>query len=91
MNNSFVRLPGWLCIVLLVLACSLETHAQPVVDAQLRQKLVDNIIRELQTKYVAPEKTKVIGSYLRAKLQSGAYDKIEDATALASAFTTDPA
>ena len=90
MNNSFIRLSAYLLIVFLVLACSSEAHGQrPVVDAQLRQKLVDNIIRELQTKYVAPEKTKAIGSYLRTKLQSGAYDKIEDLTALASAFTTD--
>ena len=96
MNNSFVRLPGYLWIVFVVLACSSDIHGQvtssvkpPVVDTQLRQKLVDNIIREIQTKYVAPEKIKVIESYLRTKLQGGAYDKIEDARELASAFTTD--
>ena len=88
MKNSFVRLPGCFCIVLLVLTWSSNTHAQ-VIDKQLRQRLVENIIRELQTKYVAPEKSKVIEAYLRAKLQSGAYDKIEDAKELASAFTTD--
>jgi hypothetical protein len=60
-----------------------------VIDTQLRQRLVDNIIREIQTKYVAPEKIKIIESYLRAKLQGGAYDKIEDARELASALTTD--
>ncbi len=60
-----------------------------IVDAQLRQKLVDNIIRELHAKYVIPEKTKGIESYLRTKLRSGAYDKIESARQFASALTED--
>lgn len=60
-----------------------------VVDAQMRQKLVENIIHELQTKYVAPERTKAIESYLRKKLQSGAYNTIDNANAFASALTTD--
>lgn len=70
MNNSFLHLSGCLCILFLVLACSSDVHAQrPVVDAQLRQKLVDNIIREIQMKYVAPEKSKVIESALRANFR----------------------
>src|ERR1700754_3372639 len=85
-----------LCALLFVLAFSLSGYSQtatadkpPVVDSQLRQRLVENITRELQAKYVAPEKTKQIASALQTKLQSGGYDKIQDANELASALTTD--
>jgi retinol-binding protein 3 len=96
MNNSNSRVLIFMCVVVFVLARSSTTYCQPasadkppIIDAQLRQRLVDKIILELQTRYVAPEKTKVIESYLRAKLKSGAYDKIENARELASALTTD--
>ena len=60
-----------------------------VVDGPLRQKLVDNIIRELHAKYVAPENVKGIESHLRAKLQSGAYDKLTRPDQFAAAMTTE--
>jgi len=93
MNNRYVR-PA--CALVFVLASFSAGYGQepprdkpPVINSQLRQRLVDNIIRELQLRYVAPEKTKDIASYLRTKLQSGAYEKIESANELASALTTD--
>ena len=96
-TNTFYRsLLVFACVVLLVFIGSSSTYGQqtpsdkpPVMDTQLRQRLIDNIIRELQTKYVAPEKTKGIETYVREKLKSGAYDKIENARAFASALTTD--
>ena len=95
MNRSHIRLSICVWIVAISFAHSLRALSQtaqtekPKVDAQLRQRVLDGIIRELETKYVAPEKTKEIASFMRAKLQNGAYDKIEDVRQLASALTGD--
>jgi retinol-binding protein 3 len=81
--------------LVLILACSFHAVCQttadkpPILDSRLRQRIVDNIVRELQAKYVAPEKVKEIAAHLRAKLQSGAYEKIEDANELGSALSSD--
>lgn len=55
----------------------------------MRQRLVENIVRELHAKYVAVEKVKGIEAYLRKKLQDGAYDKLTNPKELASSLTTD--
>jgi hypothetical protein len=97
MKNISVRLLAlWLFALAFIPAFGSRTFSQTspaekplVVDAQMRQRLVENIIHELQTKYVAPEKTKAIESYLRKKLQSGAYNTIDNARAFAAALTTD--
>jgi hypothetical protein len=96
MNNSYFRLSYFLWTLIFVLAFSSSVYCQatpadkpPIIDSQLRQRLVDNITRELQVRYVAPEKIKEITSYLRTKFQSGAYEKIEGANELASALTSD--
>ncbi len=96
MKNRFIRLSVYLWFVLFVLVFSPHTYCQTaqtdkalIVNSQMRKRLVDKIIRELQAKYIAPEKVKEIASYLSAKLQSGAYDKIEDAKQLAVALTQD--
>lgn len=88
--------PRNFCLILcaLVFASPLRAYSQtadkpPIVDSQLRQRLVGNITRELQAKYVAPEKVKDITSSLQTKLQSGGYDKIQDVNELASALTND--
>jgi hypothetical protein len=91
MNNS-IRLSYFFCALVVALAWPLRTYCQdkpPTIDARLRQRVIDNITRELQLKYVAPEKTKAIASYLTTKLQSGAYEKIEGANELALALTSD--
>lgn len=81
--------------LILVLAYSALAYAQetadkpPVINSQLRQKLVDNITRELQERYVVPEKIEHIAAHLRTKLKSGAYDKIDSTNELASALTND--
>lgn len=83
------------CVVILLLACSAPGYSQetvdrpPVINSQLRQRLVDNITRELKERYVAPEKTEHIAAHIRTKLQSGAYEKIKTANELASALTND--
>lgn len=96
MNNRHSRLLNTFLIV--VSAVAYSSHAQgqpalpekpPVLDAQIRHKLIESIIRELQARYVVPEKTKELESYLRAKLKSGGYEKIENAREFASAVTTD--
>jgi retinol-binding protein 3 len=92
MNNTNIR---FVCALVFVLVCSFRASSQattekpPVIDSQLRQRLVDNITRELQARYVAPEKIKEITSHLRSRLQNGAYEKIKDANELASALTSD--
>lgn len=96
MSNSYIRPSVYLCMAVLVLAYSPRALCQaaqadkpPAVDSRLRKRLVDNMIRELREKYVAPEKVKEIESYMRARLQGGAYDRIEDARQLAAALTED--
>ena len=95
-NFGFLRLTIFLCVVLVVLACASDAFCQaaladkpPIIDAKLRQRLVDNIIRELRSKYVAIEKIKEIESHLRARLRSGGYDKIDNANQLSVALTQD--
>lgn len=84
------------CLVVcaLVFAFCFSGHAQttdkpPIVDSQLRQRLVENITRELQAKYVAPEKVKDIATSLQTRLKNGGYEKIQDVNELASALTND--
>lgn len=95
MNNSNIRSSFFLCVLVFVAAYSLPAYSQattdkpPIIDSRLRQMVVDNISRELELRYVAPERVKDIVSYLRTKLQSGAYDKIESANEFASALTSD--
>ena len=61
----------------------------PVVDAPMRLRLMENIIRELKNKYVAPKETNAIESELRKKFRSPAYDQITSPRELASALTND--
>ena len=85
----------FVCALIFVLVCSSRAASQttfekpPTIDSQLRQRLVDNITRELEARYVAPEKTSEIISYVRTKHQTGAYEKFKDANELASALTSD--
>ena len=79
MNNSYTRLSVYLWVAAFVFVYSSHTYSQVaqadkslVVDLLMRKRLVDNIIRELKAKYVAPEKNKEIESYVRTKLQSRA-------------------
>jgi retinol-binding protein 3 len=96
MNTIRQRLATLLCLAVCAIAFNQRLYGQAasanqpvVVDGPLRQKLVDNIIRELHAKYVAPEKVKGIETHLRTKLQSGAYDKSTTPNQFASALTTD--
>ena len=96
MNKSHLHLAACLWVAAFALLYPAHIYCQrtqagkaPTVDARMRTKLVDNIIRELQAKYVAPEKVKEMETYLRTKLKSGGYDKFENAGQLALALTQD--
>lgn len=93
MHTTNLRL-YFLSALVFVLACSLHASSQttdkpPILDSQLRKTLVENIVRELHAKCVAPEKVTGIETYLRTKLQTGAYDKLTNPGQFASALTTD--
>ena len=47
------------------------------------------IIRELRTKYIAPEKNKEIEAHIRTRLEKGAYDKIQNPREFAATLTQD--
>lgn len=95
MNNRYTRLAVCLLVVFTLFFssdayCRIgQADESMIVNSQMRKRLVDNIVRELQARYIAPEKNKEIESYLRAELESGAYDKIENANQLAVALTRD--
>lgn len=93
MNNIFFSLAVYLWLVLLVSSspvyCQAQSDKPVVVDAPMRQRLVENIVRELHAKYVAVDKVKGIEAYLRKKLQDGEYDKLTNPRELASALTAD--
>ena len=55
----------------------------------MRRGLVENIIRELRTKYIAPEKNKDIEAHLRKRFERGEYDKIENPREFAATLTQD--
>lgn len=92
-KNSHIRLAAWFLFAALFLIYPAQVSAQPdkelVVDSKLRKHLVEQIIRELKAKYVVPEKVKEIESHLQKKLQSGAYDKIDNPRQMALALTED--
>lgn len=76
--------------------CFNETYSQAppakppvVVNSAMRRSLLENIIRELRAKYIAPEKNKDIETYLRTRLDRGEYDKIESPREFASTLTQD--
>jgi hypothetical protein len=81
-------------IMFLMLAWSPATRCQTsqselAIDAQLRKQIVENIIRELTAKYIAPDKVKDIESYMRKRLQDGAYDKLNSPASFAGTLTED--
>jgi hypothetical protein len=96
MSNRSIQLTTCLGILIFIFAHSPLAHCQVapadkplVIDSQIRKQIVENIVRELRAKYIAPEKVKDIESYLQKKLQDGAYDKIEKPTPFTVALTED--
>lgn len=82
-----------LCSFAILLLCtnvwSQQNKPAVVLNPQTRKQIVENIIRELEAKYIAPEKVKDIETALRAKLQNGDYDKLETPPQFASVLTQD--
>ena len=94
MNSNRARRAIFLCLAAIAFSsrvyCQANSANQPIVlDGPTRQRLVDNIVRELHAKYVAQDNVKVIETHLRAKLQSGAYDKLTRPDQFAAAVTTE--
>jgi retinol-binding protein 3 len=94
MSNRGFCLRICLGIVILMIAYSPSTRCQTsqsalVLDSQIRKQIVENIIRELKDKYIAPERVKDIESYLRKRLQDGAYDQLDKPTPFTVALTED--
>lgn len=93
MTQTHLHWAAYLCLAIVVVIHPVTAAAQneklPTVDSNTRRKLVEAVIRELQVKYVAPERVKEIESYLRTKLQSGSYDKIDKPAQFAAALTED--
>jgi hypothetical protein len=84
---------AFLLAALLALAAAawvgLARQTATPVDAHLRAQLVANLGRQLAAHYVFPDKAAKMGALLRERLDSGAYDRLQDADQLASAITAD--
>ena len=85
-----------LAFIIAAFAWPLSAHAQaapqgaePRIDAAVRQRLVDSILRQLRARYVIPEAVSRIEERLRARLRSGAYDSAASASLLGQAITQD--
>lgn len=76
-------------LLMITVGWSQQNKPAPVLDQQIRKRLVENIIRELKANYVAPEKVKDIEAVLRTKFQNGDYDKLETPARFATAITQD--
>lgn len=68
---------------------SQQEKAALVINPQIRKQIIENIILELQAKYVLPEKVKDIEIALRTKHQDGGYEKMETPSQFANALTQD--
>ena len=85
-----------LCLFLIWLFCpctvfpqTSQSEQQLVIDSQLRKRIIDQIGRSLQDKYIEPEKVTDINLYMQTRLKNGAYDKLDDPGELAQSLTKD--
>lgn len=68
---------------------SLGPKSEVAVDAPMRADLVSNLGRQLAAHYVFPDKAAKMGALLQARLDSGAYDGLNNADQLANAISDD--
>src|ERR1051325_82820 len=75
--NNYGRIPpvSFLVLVLLFIVagrttCQTPANALPSLEAKTRQQLIENIIEELRSNYIAPDKVNGIEASLRARLQA---------------------
>src|SRR5215216_1392835 len=61
----------------------------PDIDAKTRQQIVDEVIRQLHSRYVLPGAVETLEAHLRGKLHAGGYDNATSAARLAQALTQD--
>ena len=59
------------------------------IDAALRARVIDGVLRRLDEGYVFPQKTAAMARTLRARAKQGAYDRISSAHAFADTLTRD--
>jgi retinol-binding protein 3 len=76
----------------LLAICFLQvaSHAEALpIDASVRQRVIDVLLKQLNDYYVFPEVAGRIGTTLRAKQKRGGYDGITDAEVFANVLTAD--
>jgi hypothetical protein len=61
----------------------------PPLDAPIREKIIQGIIKELNEGYVYPETARRIEAELQEKQEAGQYDQITDPTRFAETLTAD--
>ena len=79
-------------LFILFLCCLLPLttiRGQQSIDADIRQKAVEDLASKINENYVFPDKGTAISDLLTEKLNSGQYDALNDAVALAEQLTKD--
>ena len=65
-------------------------HAEALpIDATVRERVIDVLLKQLNDHYVFPEVAGSIGTSVRAKQKRGGYDSITDAAVFANVLTAD--
>jgi len=60
-----------------------------IIDASMRAKVIDGVLRRLDEGYVVPEKAAEMAQAVRARARQGAYDRVVSAQAFADTLTYD--
>lgn len=85
----FLRFVVMVLTIALASAVLAQAPAPPPVDAAQRKQAVQSLSKLLNENYVFPDVAAKAGEFLQQQLASGAYDKAENAAALAHALTKD--
>lgn len=84
-------LPVVLALLLAPAAAAQVPDRDPdtTIDAPVRAKVIDGVLRRLDEGYVVPEKAAEMRQAVRARARQGAYDRLVSAQAFADALTRD--
>src|SRR5262245_46689040 len=80
-------------VLSLVLCCTLSGQSQVeqpdlTIDEQVRSKVIENALKNLNDFYVFPDVAKRMQESIRARLAKNEYDRITSAKEFAAALTT---
>jgi len=64
-------------------------RAPRVLDARQRAEVLEALLAELEERYVEADTARMIAEQVRARARSGAYERLSDPAAFATAVTTD--